>query len=99
MLGSLNFEIFGCELHRCACSAAEDRVADGSANVEIERIAELVGLGGVIAFVANADTGNFVLPGFIHIELVEQLVERVLTELANATRREFELSFFVLNQA
>ena len=98
MLGSLDLEVLGSELHRGTRAAPEDRVADGSANVEIERIAELVGLGGVIAFVASADASNFVLAGFVHVELVEQLVERVLTELANSARREFELSFFVLDQ-
>ena len=97
MLGALDFEVFGSEVHRRSGAATEDGVTHGAANVEIERIAELVGLGGVIALVTNTDARNLVLTGFVHVEFVEQLVERVLTELANATRREFELSFFVLN--
>ena len=98
MLGALNLEVLWSELHGRASAAAEDGIANGATNIEIERIAEFIGLGGVIAFMANADARDFMLTGFVHIEFVKQLVERVLTKLANASWCEFELSFLVLDE-
>ena len=45
VLGALDLEVVGVQAHRRAAARATDRVADGALDVEVERVAELVGLG------------------------------------------------------
>ena len=99
MLGALDLEVLRQQTHRGPTAAALDRVAHRATDVEVERIAELVGLGGVIALVTDADPGDLVLTGAIHVELAEQFVERVLAELPDRPRRERETTLRVLGEA
>ena len=72
--------------HRGAAAGAGDRVADGALDVEVERVAELVGLGVHRPLVAEAGAGELVLAELVAGQLGEQVVEGVLADAAEARR-------------
>src|SRR5690606_14865162 len=76
-----------------------DGVADGALDVEVERVAELVGLGVELALVPHALALQLVTTHLVVRQLLEQVVERVLPDAADATRRELEAALLVLDEA
>ncbi|HEY5696033.1 MAG TPA: hypothetical protein VIT01_00845, partial [Acidimicrobiales bacterium] len=61
-----------------------DGVAHGALDVQVERVAELVGLGVVVPLVAGAHALDLVAPHLVHREALEQLGQRVLADAAHA---------------
>ena len=80
-------------------AVAADRVADRALQVEVERIAVLVLLGLVGALVPLAEPVHLVLADLVLGELVEQVAQRVRTDLAQPLRRQLEAAFLLLDQA
>ena len=99
VLGPLDLEVLGCEPDRVPPPARWSRVADRALDVEVERIAELVGLGLVGPLVAGAGALDLVLAHLVAGQLLEQLVQRVATDLADAGRRQLEASLLLLDQS
>ena len=54
MLGALDFEILGQEANWDATSRSSDGIANRALDVQVERVAELVRLGGELTFVTDA---------------------------------------------
>ena len=99
MLGALDLEVVGREPHRRAAAGAPDGVADRALDVEVERVAELVGLGLVGALVADAGALELVAAHLVLGQLLEQVVERVLADPADAAGRELVAALLVLDEA
>src|SRR5581483_5808671 len=77
---------------------ARDRVLQRPADVEMERVAELVRLVLVGAFVAEAGTLDLVLAGAILEQALEQIAERALTDAPDAFGRELHAAFALFDQ-
>ena len=82
VLGLLDLEVVGRQVHRRTRAVAPHRVADGLVQIEVERIAVLVLLGLVGALVALAEAIHLVLADLVLGQLVEQIAQRVGADLA-----------------
>ena len=89
----------GCRRTGRAPTLALDGVAHGALDVEVERVAELVGLGLVGALVADAGALDLVAADAVLGELGEQVGQRVLADAAHAPGRELEAALRLLDQA
>ena len=97
-LGALDLEVVGLQAHRRAAALALDGVAHGALDVEVERVAELVGLGLVGALVADAGALDLVAADAVLGELVEQVGQRVLADAPHAAGRELEAALLLLDE-
>ena len=79
-LGALDLEVVGCEPHRRARAAAPDRVLHRLLHVEVERIAELVGLVLVRVLVAEAGALDLVTAGAVLHQLAVEVAERLVAD-------------------
>ena len=99
LLGLLDLEVVGREAHRRAAAGAADGVADGALDLEVERVAELVGLGVVGALVADAPVLHLVAAELVLGQLGEEVGEGVAADLAEALGGELELALLVVDEA
>ncbi len=99
LLGPLDLEVLGGQPNRRAAAGAADGVADGSLDVEVERITELVGLGGVGPLVPDPGDIDVVLAQLVGGQPFEQLPQCLLAQPAQPAGRQFEPAFGVVDQA
>ena len=92
----------GCKLHRRAGDAAAapaEGVADRALQVELERVAVLVGLGVVRPLVAVAEAVDLVLADLVLGQLGEQVAQGVRADRPQALRRQLEAALLLLDEA
>src|SRR5439155_4338307 len=99
LLGALDLEVLGRDANRRAAAGARDRVLDRARDVEVQRVAELVGLVLVGALVPEARALDFVPAGAVLEEPAEQVAERALADAADALRRELHAPFTLFDEA
>ena len=90
-LGAEHLEVAGGEPHRGAGPVPLDRVHQGLLQVEEERVAELVGLGVVRAVAARPAVLDGVTAEAVALEVPEDVLERLVADLADGARGEAEL--------
>ena len=98
-LGALDLEVVGRELHRRATAPTGARIAQGALDVEVEGIAELVGLGRVLALVADAGPLQVVAARPVAQEAAVEVAEGVLAEAADGPGRQAQLALVVVDEA
>ena len=98
LLGALDLEVLGLQLHGHAAAGAGQGVADGPADVEVEGVAELVGLGVGLALVAHPLPVDGVAAELVRVELGEQVPQRTEADLADGSGGEVEAAIVVLDQ-
>ena len=97
-LGLLDLEVVRRQAHRRAAALAGDRVADRALDVEVERVAELVGLRVHRPLVAEPGPGELVLAELVAGQLGEEVVERVLADAAEPGRGQLVAALPVLDE-
>ena len=91
LLGAVHLEVGRDEFDGGAGPLPHHRVLQGGAQVEQERIAELVGFGVVAAIAALATMVRFVVAKAIARQVLEDVSQRLLADLADRAWRELEL--------
>ena len=99
VLGALHLEVLGQQIHGGAATGALDGIADGPLDIEIEGVAELVGLGVVLPLVPPAEHLHGVLAQPVLLKLLEQIRESVLADPADRPGCELQAPLAVLDQA
>ena len=97
-LGALDLEVVGREAHWRAGALPGDGVAHGALDVQVEGVAELVGLGLVGELVADAALAHLMAADLVVHEAVEQVAQRVLPDAPQRPRRQLQAPFGVLCQ-
>ena len=82
-LGLHHFEVLGQQAHRDARATTPHRVVHGGGEVEVQRVAVLIGLGRLLPVVARTDRGLAVIADAVLVELAEEIGERLLSEPAH----------------
>src|SRR5215211_3136749 len=98
-LGAFDLEVAGCEANRGAPAAAPDGVLDRLLDIEVERIAELVGLVLERALVADAGALDLVAAGAVLEQLAVQVAERLVADGTDAFRGELQATLALLDEA
>src|SRR5215216_1635029 len=98
-LGAFDLEVAGCEANRGAAAAAPDGVLDRLLDIEVERIAELVGLVLERALVADAGALDLVAAGAVLEQLAVQVAERLVADGTDAFRSELQATLALLDEA
>ena len=98
LLGPLDLEVVGGELHRRSRALTPDGVLHRLLHVEAERVAPLVGLVLVRGVVADAFAVLLVTAGAVLHELAEEVAERLVADGPDAARRELEPALALLDE-
>ena len=99
LLRAFDLEVLGPDVHRRARTLPGDRVADRAADVEVERVAELVRLVLVGALVAGARAFDLVPARAVLQQAPEEIPERALADAADALRCQLHAPFALLDEA
>ena len=98
LLGALDLEVVWREAHGRAGPAAPDGVLDRLLDVEMERVAPLVGLVCVRGILSDAAALLLVTTAAVLHELPEQIAEGLLADGTDAARRELEAALPLLDE-
>ena len=97
-LGLDDLEIVGCQLHRHAAAGPAHGVVHRAGQVEVERVAELVGLGRLLAVVPGPRPRGPVRSHPVLGQLREEVREGLLADAADALRRELEPALALVDE-
>ena len=98
-LGALHLEVLLAQPHGQPSAVASDSIANSASDVKVEGIAEGVGLGVRVAFVANAGAVQRVASELVGAQLREQIPQRALPDSADGSGSELETPAAALRQA
>ena len=98
-LGLDDLEVLGRQAHRDPRARAPDGVVHGLGQVEVERVAVLVGLGRLLAVVARPRPGRLVVPQAVLGHLGEQVAQGLVPQTAHPLGGELGPPALVLDQA
>ena len=96
---SMTSKSLGREPDRHAAPRPAHRVVHGAGQVEVEGVAELVGLGGLLTVVAGPRPGGAVVAHPVLGQLGEQVGEGLLADPADALRGQLEATLALVDEA